>query len=303
VNHASASAFAPIPSPVARVGSHFGAYRILAELGSGGMGRVFHVEHVALRRQLALKVLHQHVLRRDPDSVARLLREARAAARIAHPRVVKVLDYDVLADGRPYLVMELLRGERLADLLDGGALDPAQAVAIARQAAEGLAAAHARGVVHADVSSSNLVVETGRAGLRVKLVDFGLAVVADEPIAITLDDLEGRDLVYGTPSYIAPEQIRGRCAEPRSDQYGLGVVLFEMLCGVRPFGGRDIRAICVAHLRNPVPALRSPHGELPPELVALVLRLLAKQAVDRYPTMDAVADELAAIGLANYGRP
>jgi len=173
-------------------GDRVGNYRVVARLGAGGMGSVYRVEHATLGRAHALKVLHGKVLRRDAGSIDRFLREARAASRIQHPHIVDVFDFGYLPDGRPYFVMELLAGDSLGDLIDRGPMQPAQAVSIARQLAEALAAAHDHGVIHADVTPSNVLVANGT---HVKLVDFGLAELRE----MRVDRDEAPDYVLGTP--------------------------------------------------------------------------------------------------------
>ena len=257
-------------------GSQIAQYVVRGTLGSGGMGRVYEVEHAALGRTFALKVLHARMLEGESDSAAQFLREARAAARIKHPNIVDVVDFGYLDDGRPYLVMELLPGRCLAQLLDD-ALRPRLAVGIARQIATGLAAAHAVGVIHADVTATNIFVgDDGHA----KLVDFGLALLRDDPRR-----LEGEapaDYVFGTPSYIAPEQIRGQRATGMCDQYSLGIVLFEMLTGAPPFAAPNTRDLCLMHLQAPVPEVVSPHGPVSRAVVDVVRRCLAKKPDDRF---------------------
>jgi serine/threonine protein kinase len=261
-------------------------YRVLAPFGAGGMGSVYRVEHATLGRQYALKVLHAHVLERDAASVDQFLREARAAARIRHPHIVDVFDFGYLGDGRPYFVMELLDGVSLGDLIDDGALPPQQAVTIARQLAEALAAAHEAGVIHADVSASNVLVHGQNE--TVKLVDFGLAELRGGTKAQS-------DMIHGTPCYIAPELIRGQLADEKSDQYSFGVLLFEMLSGRPPFDHDDVRTLCLMHLRDAAPCVTSPHCALPLELQKLVERCLSKSPKLRFPSMRALIAELSEI--------
>ncbi len=176
----------PRVGPIVPVGPHrgdvVGPYRVLQRLGEGGMGTVFAVEHVTLKRQYALKVLRAKIIEREPDAAEKFLREARTAARIRHPNIVDVIDFGHLPDGRPYFVMELLEGESLAERVERGALHPPEVVSIARQLASALAAAHDRGVIHADVTPSNVLVVSTTVGsdLRVKLVDFGLSELAGD---------------------------------------------------------------------------------------------------------------------------
>jgi serine/threonine protein kinase len=270
-------------------GDVIGQYRVLEFLGEGGMGTVFEVEHIALIRRYALKVLRTKVIERDAGAAQKFLREARTAARVRHPNIVDVVDFGYLGDGRPYFVMELLEGQSLADLVAGGALPPGEVVLIARQLANALAAAHDRGVVHADVTPSNvLVVDAGDdpanpSELHVKLVDFGLAELAGEGLRD-----ENPEFVLGTPAYISPEQLRGLAPTDRSDQYGLGAVLFELLTGHPPFHHDDLRSLCMMHLTAPIPSIESPHGPLPPKLADIVTTCLQKTPQARFPGMRAL---------------
>jgi len=270
-------------------GDVVGQYRVHEFLGEGGMGTVFEVEHIALARRYALKVLRTKVIERDPGASQKFLREARTAARVRHPNIVDVVDFGHLPDGRPYFVMELLEGQSLADLVVTGPLPPGEVVMIARQLANALAAAHDRGVVHADVTPSNvLVVDAGndpaRPGeLSVKLVDFGLAELAGEGLRD-----ENPEFVLGTPAYISPEQLRGLAPTDRSDQYGLGAVLFELLTGHPPYHHDDLRTLCMMHLTAPIPMVESPHGPLPPKLADIVTTCLQKTPQARFPGMRAL---------------
>jgi serine/threonine protein kinase len=259
-------------------GDTVGSYRVTKLLGEGGMGRVYHVVHTSLERAYALKVLRDVVIERDPAATQQFLREARLAARIHHPNIVDVVDFGHLDDGRPYLVMELLEGESLERRVARGALPPDEVVAIARQLASALAAAHEVGVIHADVTPANVLT----SGDQVKLVDFGLARLRSE-IATTREDT-----VLGTPAYIAPEQIRGQRATEQSDQYGLGAVLYHLLVGVPPFRGADVRATCKMHLEAPIPPVESPLGPLPGRLGEIVTRCLQKSPQSRFPDMRAL---------------
>lgn len=263
-------------------GDSIGHYRTLEWLGEGGMGTVYRVEHAVLGRQYALKVLRSKVIERDATAAQRFVREARAAARVRHPNIVDVFDFDYLSDGRPYFVMELCEGESLAALVNRGPLPVADAVTIARQMAQALAAVHDHGVVHADVTPSNALV-VSREPLHVKLLDFGLAAIAGE----AFDD-EQQDFVLGTPAYISPEQLSGLPATDRSDQYGLGCVIFELLAGRPPYVHDNVRELCMMHVQAPVPAVESPHGPLPAQLAELVTTCLQKSPQQRFPGMRAL---------------
>jgi serine/threonine-protein kinase len=188
--------------------------------------------------------------------------------------------------------MELLEGQSLADLVAQGALPPGAVVMIARQLANALAAAHDRGVVHADVTPSNvLVVDAGsdqtHGDLHVKLVDFGLAELAGEGLRD-----EAPEFVLGTPAYISPEQLRGLAPTDRSDQYGLGAVLFELLSGRPPYHHDDLRTLCMMHLTAPIPQIESPHGPLPGKLADIVTTCLQKTPQARFPGMRALLSAL-----------
>jgi serine/threonine protein kinase len=259
-------------------------YRVVEKLGAGGMGRVYRVDHITLGRPYALKILHSEVLQRDPRSIDRFVREARAASRIQHPNIIDVFDFGYLADGRPYFVMELLAGESLGDLIDHhGPIEPEKALSFAKQLAAALSAAHEAGVIHSDVTPSNILV----TGDRVKLVDFGLAELLESQI---ID--EAATHVMGTPRYVAPERLLGRAATEACDQYALGIVMFEMMAGITPFHAPDLRALCRQHISEPVPELVSPFGPLPPELDKFMSRCLAKSPAHRFPTMASFAAEL-----------
>jgi len=279
----------PIIEPIGPVrGDVIGQYCVHEFLGEGGMGTVFEVEHVALTRRYALKVLRTKVIERDPGAAQKFLREARTAARVRHPNIVDVVDFGHLVDGRPYFVMELLEGQSLADLVATGPLPAGEVVLIARQLANALAAAHDRGVVHADVTPSNVLVVGGDDPARpdelhVKLVDFGLAELAGEGLRD-----ENPEFVLGTPAYISPEQLRGLAPTDRSDQYGLGAVLFELLTGHPPYHHDDLRTLCMMHLTAPIPVVESPHGPLPPKLADIVTTCLQKTPQARFPGMRAL---------------
>ncbi|HEY1554640.1 MAG TPA: serine/threonine-protein kinase [Kofleriaceae bacterium] len=272
----------PLPVSQGMVGDVIGNYRITERLGEGGMGTVFRVEHVVLGRAYALKVLRAKVFEKDASAAQRFLREARAAARVRHANICDVFDFGHLADGRPFFVMELLEGESLADRVAHGALEVHEVLAIGRQMATALAVVHDHGVVHGDVTPSNALVVSSD-GLLVKLVDFGLAAIAGE--ALTEDDPE---FVLGTPAYISPEQLRGLAATDRSDQYGLGAVMFELLAGRPPYEHENLRELCMMHVQAPIPVVTSPHGPLPAKLGDLITTCLQKAPQARFPGMRAM---------------
>jgi serine/threonine protein kinase len=271
-------------------GDRVGHYEILSRLGEGGMGAVYRVRHVALERTYALKVLSPSVMAYDRDAAQRFLREARSAARIRHPNIVDVFDYGTLSDGRPYLVMELLDGESLEDLVARGPVPVATVLEIARQLASALAAAHDRGVVHADITASNVLVAS-RSPFAVKLVDFGLSVTIDELPAVATD------FVFGTVHYISPEQLRGFPATVQSDQYSLGVLLFHLLTGAVPYEHPNVRELGLMHLQAPVPPVESPLEPLPARLAEIVTTCMQKAPNLRFPSMRALLEALTEVEL------
>ena len=274
------------PVAIGTIGDTIGNYRIVEPLGEGGMGTVYRVDHIALGRSYALKVLRSRVFEKDPTAGQRFLREARAAARVRHENIGDVFDFGHLADGRPYFVMELLEGESLADRVSRGALQPAEVVTIARQMASALATVHDHGVVHADVTPSNALIISDEP-LTVKLIDFGLAAIAGEAFAE-----QESDFVLGTPSYISPEQLRGLPATDRSDQYGLGAVLYELIAGKPPYAHKELRELCMMHIQAPIPVVESPYGPLPPKLADVITTCLQKSPQQRFPGMRAMLASL-----------
>lgn len=253
-------------------------YRVERLLGEGGMGSVYQVAHVSLARPMAVKVLRAE-LAGIPDLAARFLREARAAASIEHPNVVRITDFGHLATGQPYFVMELLGGISLRQLLESGPLPADRARRIAQQVAAGLEAAHQAGVVHRDLKPDNIHVDPA-ADDFVKILDFGLAQVCGAT------RLTGRGVVYGTPQYMSPEQAAGESHDARSDVYALGVLLYEMLSGRVPFDAPNFAGVLRQHLRRPpVPLSRLVPGVDLGGLEPVVMRCLAKRPSSRFANM------------------
>jgi hypothetical protein len=261
-------------------------YRVLRQLGRGGMGLVFLAEDTRLERPVALKVMRPE-LAADPDYRKRFLREGRTAARVRGDHVVRVYHVGEQGD-HPYLVMELLAGRSLADVLEAADRLPLREVLrIARETAEGLAAAHACGLIHRDVKPGNVWIE--EPGGRVKLLDFGLARSAMD-VQITQ-----RNVVLGTPAYMAPEQALGRPLDGRCDLFGLGALLFHMLTGRRAFAGDDLLTV----LANLTRGTKPPSGQLGPGIPstvgALLDRLLATNPEGRPKSAAEVAQTLGTI--------
>ncbi|MGW5672013.1 serine/threonine-protein kinase, partial [Micromonospora sp. NPDC003776] len=262
-----------------------GRYQSEELLGSGGAGEVWRGRDLRLDRPVAIKLLAAGL--DEPAAAERFDREARTAARLTHPHIVGVYDFGSEADDS-YLVMELVEGRTVAELIADGPLAVGQAVAIAVQACDGIAAAHAAEVVHRDVKPGNLIVTP--AG-TVKICDFGIARL---PAAAGHDTLSGPATKLGTSSYMAPEQALGRPVDPRTDLYGLGCTLYAMLAGRPPFTGDPIDVLD-QHVNAPPPPLRDHRPDVSAELDLLVAELLAKDPVDRPTDATTVRGRLAAL--------
>src|SRR5262245_24989983 len=263
-----------------------GRYRITGELGRGGMGVVYRALDDRLGREVALKVLSPGP-RTDPELVARLRREARAAAALTHPAICVVFEIDE-AEEATFIAMELVRGQPLAALLRPG-MDAARALDVAIEVAEGLAEAHAHGIVHRDLKPSNVMVtESGHA----KIIDFGLAKVWKplDPVESSVDTpLRGQTdpgRIIGTAAYMSPEQVRGDPVDPRSDLFAFGALLFEMLSGLSAFRRETGVETLHAVLKEPAPRLGDVGlGPVAAEVQRLLDRCLAKEPSARYATV------------------
>jgi eukaryotic-like serine/threonine-protein kinase len=288
-------------------GTRLGPYEVLAPLGAGGMGEVHRATDTRLKRQVALKILPP-ALAADPDRLARFQREAEVLASLNHPHIAAVYGLEDGA-GVKALVMELVEGPTLADRIAQGRLPIGEALAIARQIAEALEAAHEQGIVHRDLKPANVKV---REDGTVKVLDFGLAKLTDAGAAVRggRDDLShsptltspaamtGMGVILGTAAYMSPEQARGRPVDKRTDIWAFGAVLYEMLTGARPFVGEDVTDM-IAEVVKSTPNWAALPPEVPPHVVTLVQRCLEKDRKARIGDM-AVArfllSEHAALG-------
>jgi eukaryotic-like serine/threonine-protein kinase len=280
-------------------------YRIESLLGEGGMGAVYLAEHVLMRKRLAVKVLHAEMTRM-PEMVARFEREAMAAAHIEHPNVAAATDFGKLENGAFFLVLEYVEGTSLRDLIEKGPVEPRRALHIAHQIASALARASVLGIVHRDLKPENvmLVVRNGDPDF-VKVLDFGIAKV---PVGELSMRGAGSDpgqvltqlgMVYGTPEYMAPEQALGQEVDARADLYALGVILFELLTGVRPFDAESKVALLGLKVTSDPPSMTSRNGsvQVPAPIEALVRRLLDKEAKSRFQDAREVLDALEGCAL------
>ncbi len=280
-------------------------YRVEALIGEGGMGSVYRVEHLHMRKRLALKVLHRELSTYD-EVVARFEREAMAASAIEHPNIANATDFGKLADGSFYLVLEYVEGVDLRTVLQRERfLNPARAVHIMMQILGALGRAHELGIVHRDLKPENvLLVEKDGDPEFVKVLDFGIARVPVGSIASSARANDARPLtkagtVYGTPEYMAPEQALGHQVDGRADLYACGILLFEMCAGARPYDDVDKIALLGAHVSKPIPKLsqRAPKDQFIPDGVeSAVTRLLAKSPDDRYANAREVSEELLHLG-------
>jgi serine/threonine protein kinase len=269
-----------------------GRYRVLRKLGEGGMGEVYLVEHIHLGRNEALKVLRDEIAA-DEHFVARFRREARATNRVQHPNIVSVYDFGRLGDGRYFLAMEYVEGDRLDSVIGAGPMAADRAVRIGVQLARAAAHAHSLGVVHRDLKPHNLmlVIHRGQSDV-LKVLDFGMAKMVGPArhktdIAVTFDGQ-----MVGTAPYMAPEQFLEHEADARTDIYAIGCILHEMITGVPPFAGSPIQ-LMNQHLRvAPAPPSHRRAGAVPPGFDELVLRCLAKRPDERWQNAGELADAL-----------
>jgi len=266
------------------------------------MGAVYLAEHPGIGRRVAVKVLHKNYTR-DEHLLARFLNEARAANAIRHPNIIEILDSGMMADGTPFLVMELLEGESLGNRLrQTGALPIPTAVDFAYQTASALGAAHAKGIVHRDLKPDNLFVVPDPHDAhreRIKVLDFGIAKLQQGSTGDSVKTRTGT--LMGTPIYMSPEQCRGtRAIDHRSDIYSLGVIFYEMLVGQPPFVSEGFGELVNMHLNVPPAPARSKRPEIPAAVDALVMKMLAKNPEERYADMKQVQAALKASGGSQF---
>ena len=280
------------------VGQTLGHYRIVELIGAGGMGEVYRARDEKLDRDVAIKVLPE-AMSRDPERLARFEREAKAVARLAHPNILEIWDFGS-ESGVSYAVTELLEGQSLRERVPTSGLPWQKAVEIGAAIADGLAAAHSRGVVHRDLKPENVFVTSDG---RVKILDFGLAAIRGE----LLTEAETGTLtpegtlpgtVMGTLGYMSPEQLRGDPADARSDIFALGCVLYEMVSGRRAFAGITAAETMAAILKEEPQRLSSSGASLPAELDSTIHRCLEKSPEARFQSASDLAFALRSMSAA-----
>lgn len=263
-------------------------YRLDSLLGTGGMGAVYEATRLLIGDTVAVKILHPEQ-GTDPHAAERFRREAQIAARLKHPNAVSIYDFGVSADGLMYLVMELVEGHNLRKIIkQQGPLSIDVVAEITAQTCAALDEAHRRNIIHRDIKPDNIILNSTTSGLRVKVLDFGIAKLRD----LAVSDLTQTGSVMGTPHYMSPEQCMGEELDSRSDIYSLGVVLYEILCGVAPFHSPTPSAVVVQHCTQAPPRLRSLNNSIPPAVEAAVLHALEKRREARPQTAAGLAQEM-----------
>lgn len=261
----------------------YGRYVIESEIGRGSMGVVYRARDPEIDRPVALKVL-RHDRVGDKDMVRRFFREAKAAGRLSHPNIVVV--YDVGQDhGTVFIAMELVQGDGLEKLIKAGPVDPERALDLCIQAALALDYAHKHGIVHRDVKPSNIIVTPGG---RIKITDFGIARIQDTPST----EQTQAGSILGTPAYMSPEQVRGERVDGRSDLFSLGTILYEMLCGQKPFKGGNIVEVFQSISTASPPPLSACGKGFPDGLEEVVQKALAKEPGKRFQSGEEFSEAL-----------
>jgi serine/threonine-protein kinase len=272
-----------------------GKYRVDGILGAGGMGMVVAATHEQLGQRVAIKFMKVDDAR-DEQAVGRFLREARAAVALANEHVTRVLDVGTLENGAPYMVMEYLAGFDLCEMLRReGPLTVPAAVEVLLQACEALAEAHARGIIHRDLKPANLFATVRSDGTRlVKVLDFGISKTVDFGGSGSAQNLTHSGMVMGSPGYMSPEQVRNaKGVDARTDIWALGVILYELLTGVTPFGGDSLGDIIAKIVSQDPPPIWQLRRDLPPDLVATIGYCLARDPNARVQTIADLATRLA----------
>ena len=276
----------PLLSPGMLVGE---TWEIVEPIGRGGMGEVWLANHRRIEgKQAAIKVLRR-TTDGMPDQITRFRREAEIAAKLEHPNIVHLFDFDSLPNGAPYIVMELLRGESLGHRLARGTMPLPELQEVISEVGAALQVAHAAGVVHRDLKPENIFLVSTPTGITVKVLDFGISKLVDSDSVMTSDSI-----VLGTPQYMSPEQAMAehQTITGQSDLFSLGTICFEALTGHRPFAATTLARTVYLVAMEPSPSLRQFAPELPEHVIAAVDRALAKQPADRTPDIQTFVKEL-----------
>jgi serine/threonine-protein kinase len=278
------------------IGQEIGSYKLVSKIGEGGMGEVYVGEHLLLRRRVAVKLLLKQFTAEE-SVVKRFINEAKATSQIQHPGIVQIIDFGKAPDGSTFMIMELLEGETLLHCVRRRSRLPiAEAVAIIKQTASALAAAHALHVVHRDLKPENIFLVKDPAvpfGQRVKVLDFGIAKMLGPEVS---GPHTKTGSVLGTPIYMSPEQC---LAQPkidhRADLYSLGCVFFHLVCGKPPFDHSGIGELLGAHVYSPPPVPSTVNAAISPSLDSILIKMLAKKPDDRYASMNDLIAALDAL--------
>jgi serine/threonine protein kinase len=272
-----------------------GRYKVVGKIGEGGMAVVYRIEQIFLKETLALKVLTTGL---SDTSTVRFQKEAQVCRMLDHPNLIRVIDFALLENDSPYLVMEYIDGESLADILKRrGQLSESEAIDIFLQIMDGLAYAHEQKVIHRDLKPSNVMLfQRADKQLQVKILDFGIAKITGKYTLNTMT-LTGTGEIFGSPLFMSPEQCLGRTVDARSDLYSIGCALYQVLTGAPPFAGESALSTMMMHLEGePLPLKQASLGKVfSPGIEKVTMKLLAKLPEDRYQTAGDVRDDLLAI--------
>jgi tRNA A-37 threonylcarbamoyl transferase component Bud32 len=261
-----------------------GRYEIKAELGRGGMATVYQAYDPRFEREVAIKVLPREMLH-DPQFRVRFEREAKTIAMLDHPAIVPVYDFGE-EDGQPYFVMRFMNGGSLSDRLKNGPIPLSDVARLYERLAPALDEAHAKGIIHRDLKPGNILFDQHDEPY---ISDFGIAKLSESQTNVT------GSAIVGTPAYMSPEQAQGEGIDGRSDIYGMGVILFEMLTGQQPYQGDTPMSVVVKHITDPVPHILDVKPDLPPATEGVIEKAMAKNRDERFPTVKAIADALNAV--------
>lgn len=272
----------------------FNKYEYIGKIGAGGMGVLYKARQKALNKLVAIKMVHAHVFATSPDTMARFELEARAIAALSHRFIVQIFDLGTTSGGQPFMVMDFLNGQTLADLFQEPELSVQRSLRIFAQIATGLGHAHKRGVIHRDIKPSNIMlIRTDEGEEEVRIMDFGIAKVATDTESAS-QQLTRTGEIFGSPLYMSPEQAKGEKTDARTDQYSLGCMVYEAFTGSPPHCGGSPLDTILKHINDDPQLLEeaAPGITFDPSIQRMITRLLQKNPDLRFPTMEDVAAEL-----------